>query len=106
MAFDKLVPRSILREQAKHDLVQQVQGLHEQGDSTQKGAGKVKTWLFEGEQRPFCDICAMVPALSRQTVRMRLRDGYTTRVGMLTKVAPKVVARDGSRVQYSLRATR
>lgn len=66
----------------------------------------MKTWLFEGEQRTFPEIRAMVPALSESTVRVRLRAGDKSRVDMLARPVPKVIARDGSLVQYSLRARR
>ena len=66
----------------------------------------MKTHLFEGKQLTLTEIYALVPALSRQTIRCRLRDGYTNRIDMLAKPIPIQKARDGSRLQDSLRVKR
>lgn len=55
----------------------------------------VKTYPFEGEQRTLTEVCAMVPALSRQALRVRLDMGQSTVIEMMAyrKPVPKASTR-------------
>lgn len=63
-----------------------------------------KTYTFEGQQRTMKEICAEVPALSKETIRLRLLEGRTDRVSMLSRPVPK--PSPTSRANYSMRSGR